>query len=147
PVSHPLGKVCPTPRSSPTPRAQAFEQPGRPRLRRPPLVAGRKCPRPPRAEDALFVRVAPLRGVALRRDQHVRAHRVELAAAERAAIRRRLEALRATHAPPARLRFARHWSERYGAASRGGAQATQASTIASRRSGSETASSSISTAA
>src|SRR5438874_12014737 len=50
---------------------------------------------------ALRMRMPAVLDVALRRDHHVLAHRMEQAAAERAAIRRRPVAARAAHRPPA----------------------------------------------
>ena len=46
------------------------------------------------------MRVPPARGVALGRDQRVRAHRVQPVAAERAGVRGRLAVLRAADRPP-----------------------------------------------
>ncbi len=51
--------------------------------------------------DALCMRMPAVLDVAFRRDHHVLAHRVEQAAAEWAAVRRRPVAVRAAHRPPA----------------------------------------------
>jgi hypothetical protein len=47
--------------------------------------------------------MAPARRVALRREQHVLAHRVQLPLAERAAVRGRLQVLRTPNGPPVGL--------------------------------------------
>src|SRR5205814_279163 len=78
-------------------------EPGLARLSRAPVVVGAERSRFPRREHALGVRVPPPLGISLGRDEHVRAHRVELAPAERAAVRRRLPALRRPRRPPLRV--------------------------------------------
>ena len=79
---------------------QPIEQRRLPWLRREPLLAQPDAPVAPRREHALGVRVPPPARVALRRDQHVLRHRVQLVAAERAAVGRRLAVARAAHRPP-----------------------------------------------
>ena len=65
---------------------------------------GRKLPGlSARSDDASGVRVAPPGAVVLGRDQHVLAHRVEPLTAERAAVGRGLQVLRAADRPPARV--------------------------------------------
>src|SRR3954470_8327736 len=78
------------------------------RLRPAPLVAARQAPRGAGCLGAGAVRVTAAREGALRRDQHVRLHRVEAEPAERTAIGRRLVALRAPERPPRRLLELRH---------------------------------------
>jgi len=73
-----------------------------PRLRLPPLVPGRQPPGLASGAYALGVRVAPLRVVTLREEQHMVAHRGEPAAAERAVVGGGFEVLRAPELPPAR---------------------------------------------
>src|SRR5581483_6371124 len=74
---------------------------GSPAGRAAPLVARLQVARLAGAADALGVGMAPTGGVSLRREQHVVAHRVEQLVAERAAIRRGPQALRAAEGPPA----------------------------------------------
>ena len=75
-----------------------------PALRFAPVVIREKPARLPGARHAGRVRVATPVRVALRRDQHVVAHRVEQAVAERAAVRRRAPARdSAVDLPPLRL--------------------------------------------
>src|SRR4051812_21614064 len=68
-----------------------------------PLVPRRQAAGAPRGQHALAVRVAPPLGVALRRDQHVLAHGVQLVSAQRAAVGRRLAVLSAAQRPPVGL--------------------------------------------
>src|SRR5262249_53485030 len=77
-------------------------------LRSPPLLIATDPPVPQGRLDALGVRMAAAVGVVLGSDQHMRAHRVQVVAAERAAIARRLVVPGRPDRPPLRLLEPRH---------------------------------------
>src|SRR6185437_8022067 len=89
--------------SSSQPVAQPPPPGRRRRLGREPLVAERQPSLLPGGQHALGVGVPAAVAVALGREQHVVGHGVQLIAAERTAIRRRLPAPGRAHRPPAGL--------------------------------------------
>ena len=82
-----------------------------PRLRLPPLLQQRQAPGLACGVDAFGVGVPSPAGVALRRDQHVARHGVQVVATQRAAIGRRLHVPRRANRPPACLVQLRHRTE------------------------------------
>src|SRR6266545_6443563 len=82
---------------------ESRQQAGPARLCSAPVVVGEEFPGPAGGDDTFRVRVTPPAAVAFGRDEHVLAHRVKGALAQRAAVRRRLEILSGSNSPPARL--------------------------------------------
>jgi hypothetical protein len=71
------------------------------RLRFPPVVIGSERTGSPRRDDAFDMRVAPSADIALRSDQRVFTHRVEITSTKRTRVCRRLVAPCRPECPPA----------------------------------------------